>query len=418
MSIGIVGYGSYVPRHRIRLEEIAKVWGADAPAYKRGLGLREKSVPAPDQDTITMSVEAARRAIVRAGIDPVQERREVRAKLIAEQGRHLTFEKAVEQVLALKKRELDPGTYQTWAYGLEKLAVPMIGRMAVADLTPSDIVRVLTQDVTTGGQVEGRLWDVRGETANRLRRRIEFVLSWAASKGHLTGENVARWKGNLQHHLGARGGTTTHHPAVRIDDMPRWFAGVRAQGGMAARALEFIALTAARSGEVRGAVWYEIDLDRALWVIPATRMKAGRDHRVPLSPAAVAMLKALPRKDGADFVFPGQRGGQLTDAAVGKAMRLVHEADPSGGFLDAQIKRPAVPHGLRSSFRDWVAELTTYPGEMAEVALAHRVANVVEAAYRRGDMVEKRGRMMADWSGFMAGDCETKVVELRCAAGD
>ena len=180
--------------------------------------------------------------------------------------------------------------------------------------------------------------------------------------------------------------------------------------------MEFVALTATRSGEVRGATWAEIDLERGLWVIPAERMKMGREHRVPLAPVALALLNALPRLDGSELVFPSAKGGQLSDMTLSATMRRIHEAEIEAqrpGFVDRVNKRPAVPHGLRSTFRDWVAERTQYPGEMAEVALAHRISNAVEAAYRRGDMVEKRRRMMADWSDFLTGaEAKGKVVRI------
>ncbi len=180
----------------------------------------------------------------------------------------------------------------------------------------------------------------------------------------------------------------------------------RAREGFGARALEFLALTATRSQEIRGAVWDEIDLDKALWIIPGARMKMDREHRVPLSGAAVALLKALPRLEGNPLVFPAARGGQLSDMTLSAAMKRMHEADVAAGgagFVDRTSKRPAVPHGLRSTFRDWVAERTNYPGDMAEVALAHRISNAVEASYRRGDMIEKRRKMMGDWAGYLTG---------------
>ena len=168
---------------------------------------------------------------------------------------------------------------------------------------------------------------------------------------------------------------------------------------------------------MRGATWDEIDLDRGLWVIPAARMKMKREHRVPLPPAAVAMLKALPKLEGNPLVFPAARGGMLSDMTLSATMRRIHEsATEAGGkgYIDRVNKRPAVPHGLRSTFRDWVAERTIYPGEMAEVALAHRISNAVEAAYRRGDMVEKRRAMMAAWAGFLMGaEAKGKVVRMK-----
>ena len=207
-----------------------------------------------------------------------------------------------------------------------------------------------------------------------------------------------------------------NHPAVALEDAPRWFAALQTREGFGARALEFAALTATRSQEVRGAVWDEIDLANALWVIPADRMKMEREHRVPLSPRAVDLLKALPKLKDNPLVFPAPRGGQLSDMTLSATMKRMHESDIAeggAGYLDRVSKRRAVPHGLRSTFRDWVSELTTYPGDMAEVALAHKISNAVEASYRRGDMIEKRRRMMADWAAFMGGKAKGgKVVRI------
>lgn len=184
---------------------------------------------------------------------------------------------------------------------------------------------------------------------------------------------------------------------------------------MGSRALEFLALTACRSQEVRGAQWDEIDLDAAIWIIPSARMKMGKEHRIPLTKDALELLKALPRFKDNPLVFPAARGGQLSDMTLSATMRRLHEADieaGGAGFIDRKNKRPAVPHGLRSTFRDWIAERTTFPGEMAEVALAHRIGNDVEAAYRRGDMIQKRRAMMEAWGRFLHGSPVGKVVEM------
>ena len=226
--------------------------------------------------------------------------------------------------------------------------------------------------------------------------------------GHRTGDNPARWAGNLKELLPApsKVAKTGNHPAVQIDDAPRWFADLRTREGVGSRCLEFVALTAARSSEARGAAWDEIDLDAATWIIPAERMKMDRSHKVPLSPEAVALLKALPRFKDNPLVFPAARGGELSDMTLSATMKRMHEADLAAdgpGYLDRASKRPAVPHGLRSTFRDWVAERTHFPGDMAEIALAHKVASAVEASYRRGDMIEKRRTMMAAWADYLTG---------------
>lgn len=350
--------------------------------------------------TLAQARDKARdmREKVRLGIDPVEERRAAKASLVSMQRRGLTFSEAIDRYLEAKLEAFSNAKHKAqWRATLETYAKPELGKMLVADIQVQDVLRVLHP-----------IWADRTETASRLRGRIEAVLSWATVSGHRTGDNPARWAGNLKELLPApaKVAKTDNQPALSLDDAPAWFAALRAREGFGARALEFAALTAARSGEVRGAVWAEFDLDAALWVIPAQRMKMGREHRVPLSAAAVALLEALPRLDGCDMVFPSSKGGPLSDMTLSATMRRIHEAEIEAerpGFLDRVNKRPAVPHGLRSTFRDWVAERTAFPGEMAEVALAHRISNAVEAAYRRGDMIEKRRAMMDAWTAFLSG---------------
>ncbi|MBY0136347.1 tyrosine-type recombinase/integrase [Paracoccus yeei] len=339
------------------------------------------------------------------------------AALIAAQHRGLSFADAVERYLGAKLEAFSSSKHrQQWRNTLKAYALPDLGPMLVQDIGTQDVLRVLSQPVNDAG---GTLWQERTETASRLRGRIEAVLSWAAVAGHRTGDNPARWAGNLKELLPApsKVAKTGNHSAVQIDDAPRWFAALRQREGMGSRALEFAALTAARSQEVRGARWDELDLEAGLWIVPAERMKMEREHRVPLTPDAAAMLKALPRLKDNPLVFPAARGGELSDMTLSAAMKRMHQADLDAGgpgFLDRVSKRPAVPHGMRSTFRDWVAERTHFPGEMAEVALAHRVASAVEASYWRGDMVEKRRAMMGAWADYLTGKSRAgnKVVKL------
>ena len=337
----------------------------------------------------------AREQIAR-GENPIEQRRAARAALAATVGRGRTFAEATEEYLAAKLDAFKNSKHrQQWRNTLATYAEPELGRMLVSDIQVQDVLRVLQP-----------LWTEKTETAKRLRGRIEAVLSWATVSGHRSGDNPARWAGNLKELLPAaskvaKGG---NQPALTLDDAPAWFKALRGRDGMGARALEFAALTASRSGEVRGAAWSEIDFDKALWIIPAERMKMEREHRVPLTPAALSLLRALPRLEGSELVFPAVRGGELSDMTLSKTMKRIHETEVANGgtgFIDRVSKRPAVPHGLRSTFRDWVAERTQYPGELAEVALAHKISNAVEAAYRRGDMIEKRRTMMAAWADFL-----------------
>jgi len=335
---------------------------------------------------------------IERGIDPMAERKAARVALAAATRKGLTFSEAAKLYLDAKLDAYrnEKHRYQ-WRATLEQLAFPVLGKTPVSAITVQDVLQVLHP-----------IWAKRTETASRLRGRIEAVLSWATVSGHRAGDNPARWAGNLKELLPAPSKIKAkgNQPALGLEDAPRWFSAIKQRGGFGPRALEFVALTAARSGEVRGAVWSEIDLERALWVVPGERMKMGKEHRVPLTAPAISLLKALPRLDDTDLVFPSTRGGQLSDMTLSATMRRLHEADIAAdgpGFVDRVSKRPAVPHGLRSTFRDWAAERTQYPGDMAEVALAHRISSAVEAAYRRGDMIEKRRRMMADWADFLLG---------------
>jgi integrase len=230
------------------------------------------------------------------------------------------------------------------------------------------------------------LWTKTPETAGRVRGRIEAVLDWAKVREYRDGENPARWKAHLDKILPRRARLTRgHHKAVPYVEMPGFMADLRPRGGMAARALEVAILTSVRTGEALGARWDEIDLDARSWTIPAARMKGGREHRVPLSDRVVDILMGLPR-EGA-FVFPGARGGSLASSAL---LNLVR----------AMLGPGATVHGFRSTFRDWAAETTAFPNEMLELALAHAVSDKVEAAYRRGDMMEKRRRLMEAWAHY------------------
>lgn len=314
-----------------------------------------------------------------------------------------TFSEATESYLEAKLSEFRNAKHrQQWRSTLDTYAAPLLGGMAVDRIKVQDVVAVLEP-----------IWATKTETASRLRGRVENVLAWATVNGYREGDNPARWRGNLDAILPKPGRVATkdNQPALSLSDIAPWFADLRTREGFGARALEFAALTAARSGEVRGATWAEFNPDLSLWIIPATRMKMDREHRVPLSPAAVALLKAMPRIDGTEFVFPAMRGGQLSDMTLSATMRRMHESkaaldlkagipEDKAGWRDSRNGRPAVPHGLRSTFRDWAAEAGK-DRDMAELALAHSVGSAVERAYRRGDMIERRRDLMAQWAAFL-----------------
>ena len=361
--------------------------------------------------TLAQARDKAReaRAMIEAGIDPVEARKAAKAALAAAQARGMTFAAATKIYLQTKLEGFKNAKHcQQWENSLATYAEPELGKMLVQDIETQDVLRALKP-----------IWSVKTETATRVRSRIEAILSWSTVSGHRKGDNPARWAGNLKELLPAPSKISNeeHHPAIQVDDAARWFSALRTREGMGARALEFLAMTGLRSGEVRGARWDEIDLKTGVWTIPAVRMKMKVEHRVPLPAVALTLLQSLPRLEGNPLVFPAARGGELSDMTLSAVMKRMHEADVAAdgpGFVDRATKRPAVPHGLRSTFRDWVAERTTFPADMAEVALAHKISNAVEAAYRRGDMIEKRRAMMAAWVDFLTGAKRSgKVVGIK-----
>jgi integrase len=365
------------------------------------VGKKRREIGLGGYPTVTLAKarERAREArdLIRQGVDPVEQKKALRAQLIAAQRRGLTFAEAFERFAADKLGTLATDRDRVrWRSSIERYAMPAIGDMLVDDLTVQDMQRVLQP-----------IWLDKFDTAKKLRSRLEAILSWATVAGHRTGDNPARWKGNLDALMPKVGKAQAgNQPAVALKEAPAWFADLRQRVGMGARALEFATLCASRSGEVRGAVWSEIDFDRRLWIIPASRMKAAAEHRVPLSDASFELLETLPRMQGTGFVFPAVRGGQLSDMTLSAVMRRQHEAEVAAGrsgWLDTRSGKPAVPHGLRSTFKDWAVELTQFPNEMSEVALAHQVGSAVERSYRRSDMVERRRAMMQEWSDFLNG---------------
>lgn len=357
--------------------------------------------------------EAAREAKLQisTGVDPIEARKAARAALTAAQRRGLTFKEAVDKYLNVKLNEFRNAKHRKqWRSTLDNYAVPAIGNQLVSEIEVLDVQRVLEP-----------IWSTKTETASRLRGRIENVLTWAAVAGHRTGDNPARWKGNLDAILPkpAKVAKAERWPALSLSDAPQWWRELGERDGMAARALQFQALTAARSGAVRLAVWDEIDLGAKLWIIQPGReaskipVKAS-PHRVPLTDELIALLEALPRQKDQPFVFWAPRGGPLSDMSISAAMKRIHQAAVQAGrsgYIDKITGKPAVPHGLRSTFRDWAAE-NGFDRDMAEIALAHSVGSAVERAYRRTDMVERRRVMMAAWATFLHGDADHNVIQL------
>lgn len=328
---------------------------------------------------------------IRKGVDPVRER------LARRKRSEWTFSKVAQAYIDLHGPQWRSDKHRAqWISTLATYAYPVFGDKHVADITKADVLSAVEP-----------LWLTKNETAVRLRGRIEAVIEFAVQREYRPeGVNPAALAG-LGLPRASRAAPVKHHVAVPIDEMFDFMTKLRSVVGMGAKALQFLTYTAARSGEVRGATWDEIDLDGALWSIPAARMKAGRPHRVPLSPEAVALLRALPRfpiKPGApDYVFPSARGGPLSDMTLSAVMR--------------RMGLRAVPHGLRSTFRDWAAERTNTPNEVAELCLAHAVASSTEAAYRRSDVLDRRREVMNQWARFInTPPPKGNVTPLRSAA--
>jgi integrase len=316
----------------------------------------------------------ARRKI-EEGIDPIEARKANMATL-----REVpTFIECAKRTIEAKRPEWKSAKHAAqWKSTLDTYAKPVIGSTPVDQIELSHVLDVLSP-----------LWTEKTETASRLRMRMEAVLAWATVSGYRKGDNPARWRGNLDAVLAKPGkiAKVKHHKALSIDALPDFMVSLRQRDGITPRALEFLILTAARSGEVRGATWDEID--GKVWTIPGERMKAGKEHRVPLSPRAVELLEAMPRMADSALVFPAFKGGKLSDMALTAVIR--------------RMGMDAVPHGFRSTFRDWASERSHYPRDVAEMALAHTIGDNVEAAYRRGDLFTKRIKMLNDWAKFAGG---------------
>lgn len=338
--------------------------------------------------TLAQAKEAARaaRAKIKQGIDPIEAGRAARSKLIASRASAITFcQAAIQYVDTHEAGWRNAKHAQQWRNTIEAYANPVIGKILVQDIGQTHILLVLEP-----------IWRAKTETATRLRGRIESVLDWAIARGLRSAPNPARWKGLLDKLLPAPGkiAKTDHHRALPYAELPRFMEALATQQGTGARALEFLILTACRSGEVRGARWNEFDLDAGVWIIPAERMKMSKEHRIPLSRAALAIIKQQRKVAFCDHVFPSPQGSKAPDS------RGAPLSDMTLAAVLRRMQIAAVPHGFRSTFRDWCAEQTDYSREVAEMALAHSIGNKVEAAYRRGDLFAKRQQLMEDWSNY------------------
>jgi integrase len=314
------------------------------------------------------------------GIDPIAHRRAALAARRASDAKAMTFKQCADAYIASHEAGWRNRLHrQQWGNTLEQHVHPTLGALAVAAIDTGLVLKAIEP-----------IWKTIPETASRVRGRIESILDWAKARGYRTGENPARWRGHLDHLLPPRAkvARVKHHAALPYAEIGTFMAKLRQDSSAGARTLEFTILAAARTGEVLGATWDEIDMGSMVWTIPGERMKGGREHRVPLSDAALVLLRQMRGVRINDFVFPGLRG-KLSH----KTMQLV---------LRRMGRERLTVHGFRSSFRDWAAERTSFPREVAEMALAHAVGSDVERAYQRGDLFDKRRKLMAAWAEFCA----------------
>jgi integrase len=340
---------------------------------------REMGLGSVDTVRLAEARDLARdmRGLVARGIDPIAHRRQAREELRAT----ATFEDVAALYIGAHEAGWRNEKHRgQWRTTLAEYVYPTIGKAPIAGIDAGQVLAVLEP-----------IWRVKPETASRLRGRIEAVLDYATSRGWRVGDNPARWRGHLANLLPARRKVRAvkHHAALPWKDIGAFMGELRQQPGTGARALEFVILTAARTSEATGATWSEIDLAEGVWTVPAERMKAAREHRVPLNDQALAVLRALPRAtgDAGEPIFQGRAGERLSAMALTMVLRRMNRA-------------AITVHGFRSAFRDWAAEATSYPREVAEAALAHTLKDKTEAAYRRGDLFARRAAMMRDWGAW------------------
>jgi len=370
--------------------------GGKAWLFRYSFGGRRRQMGLGEVDLVSLA-EARERALsarrlVHDGVDPIEDRRARRLTARLKAAKAVTFADAARRYVAAHEAGWrNPKHVQQWRSTLETYACPHFGGLPVQAVDTDLVLRALDP-----------IWRTKPETASRLRGRIEAILDWARVRGLRDGENPARWRGHLDALLPAPSKVRPggHHPALPWREVPAFMSELRVQSGIAARALELLVLTTSRTGEVLGATWDEVDLAGATWTIPARRMKGGRAHRVPLSAPALAVLHKMSAHSTDGLIFPGRRPDRpLSNMAMPK-------------LLDRMGHGEVTIHGFRSSFRDWAGETSDFPREVVEQALAHAIGDKVEAAYRRGDLFEKRRELMDSWAAFCDAEARTGAVAL------
>lgn len=366
--------------------------------YVRGGKMREMGLGAASGRTAVSLADARKKArrlydMVRDGRDPLAEKVAERAAAAVEAAKVISFKSCGESYIEAHRAGWRNAKHaKQWAATLETYAYPAFGTLPVQAVDTGLVLKAIEP-----------IWKTKTETANRVRGRVESILDWATARGYRQGDNPARWKGHLDNLLPARGKVqrVTHHPALPYVEAGAFVADLRKRSSSSALALEFLMLTVTRTGETLGAKLSEIDAAERMWIVPPERMKAGKEHRVPLSPRAIEIVETMKARGAKEFLFPGAgRGKPLSNMALLELMRGMKK--PDGGAWCDRDGTAVVPHGFRSTFRDWAADRTSYPKDLAEMALAHTVSDKVEAAYRRSDMFDKRRRLMEEWDRFCA----------------
>lgn len=331
-------------------------------------------------------------------IDPILNRNEARDKSRLADQRRITFREACKQFIQSKRSEWTNAKHAAqWVSTLKTYAEPKLGAHSVAAIDTAMVLKVLNQEIKNkDGEVEGTLWSARTDTAVRLRDRIEAVLNWAKASGYRDGENPATWKGLLENLLPNPNRTKkrNHFDSIPYSEAGDFISILRKRDGIAPKALEFLIMTAVRSGSLRLATWDQIDFDDCVWTIPAENTKGKKNsHCVPLTNQMIALLKSLPRLDKSNYVFPSPRGGALSDMALNKVMRDMR--------ANGELALDGVPHGFRSTFRVWAAEQTSFPDDIRKAASMHAVGDAVKEAYERTTFFDKRRELMSQWTNFL-----------------
>ncbi len=364
----------------------------------------------------TISLKAARglakeiHVQIQKGINPIEERKHVKEQLILDRISKKTFNECMELCIkSIENEWTNPKTPKQWNSSLNTYACPIIGNLPVSSVTTEHILQILDP-----------IWTVKPETASRVRSRIEKILAYATTRGYRSGDNPARFRGHLDTTLSSvnklKG--NNHHPALDYNEIGSFMKELHHVKGLAAKALELAILTATRSGEARGAKWDEFDLNKKQWTIPAGRMKAKKQHIVPLSNHVMNLLNNLPKKHDSDYLFTGIRGGAMSDMSLSKIVKNMHKRavkQGNSGFIDKDANnRIVTPHGFRSTFRDWAGEQSSFSREVIEHALAHQLKDKAEAAYQRKTSIPKRIKLMQTWSDY----CDKTTITNEAAGSN